>query len=405
MKGLSSGRTSEIDKRKPELYVGDRMAVKKSAALLILAVIVLLCLVFIFREKVEMSDFEVNYKAGQRIKGGETPYRTTDGHWQFKYLPFSAILYLPLTVLPLAPAKAVWLGAIILATFMIFFISSQLVNCRDKALCSPALIAGLILARYFFREFQLGQINALITFLLIVTIWLLTGSARSSTGAASGALVGLATALKPYAAVFFPYFAVRKKWLPLAAGLAVFCLSVSAPALFYGWKGNLVVLGEWKTSLAASTPSLLTSQDNVSVLAFLAKRTQNQSLSLIIYGIILAALGGLVLFLLHRGNRIPRSTVLDGFLLLTLIPLISPLGWDYTFLSAAPALILICKHFDKYRPFWRGFLVLDLLVISLSLYDLMGRKLYAAFMSSSVITLAFLVFVGYLAYLRIKGYA
>jgi hypothetical protein len=261
------------------------------------------------------------------------------------------------------------------------------------------------LARYFFREFQLGQINALITLLLVVTIWLLVGSTRLSAGAASGALVGLATALKPYAVVFFPYLAVRKKWLTLATGLVVFSLAAFAPALFYGWKGNLVVLGEWKASLAASTPSLFASQDNVSLLAFLMKRTQDQSLSLIIYGIILAALGGLVLFLLHKGSRVPRSTVLDGFLLLTLIPLISPLGWDYTFLSAAPALMLICKHYDKYRPFWRGFLVLDFLVISLSLYDLMGRKLYAAFMSSSVITLVFLIFVGYLAYLRIKGHA
>lgn len=381
------------------------MGVKKSTALIVLAVIVLLCLAFAFRAKVEMSDFEVNYIAGQRLKSGETLYRPTDGHWQFKYLPFSAFLYLPLTLLPLAPAKAVWLGAIVLATVMIFFISAKLIDNKDRAFFPPALFAGLVLARYFLRELQLGQINALITFLLLGTIWLLAGSSKPSAGAAGGALVGLATALKPYAAVFFPYLAVRKKWLTLAAGLAVFGLAVFAPALFYGWEGNLVVLGEWKSSLAASTPSLLAAQDNVSLLAFLAKRTQDQGLSFAIYGIILAALGGLVLFLLHRGSRVPRPTVLDGFLLLSLIPLISPLGWDYTFLSAAPALMLICRHFDKYRPFWRGFLVFDFLVISLSLYDLMGRKLYAAFMSSSAITLAFLAFVGTLAYLRIKGHA
>jgi len=67
--------------------------------------------------------------------------------------------------------------------------------------------------------------------------------------------------------------------------------------------------------------------------------------------------------------------------------------------------MLICKHFDKYRPFWRGFLILNFVVISLSLYDLMGRGLYAAFMSSSIITFDFLALVGYLAYLRIKGHA
>jgi alpha-1,2-mannosyltransferase len=381
------------------------MAVKRSTAILVLAAIVLLSLAFLFRVEDKMADFEVNYKAGQRLYEGETLYRTADGHWQFKYLPFSALLYLPLTFLPLALAKACWFGLIVAASASIIVISSKLIDYKYDTFFSPVLVTVLVMGRYFFREIQLGQINALITCLLLAMIWLLARSTRPSASAANGALAGLSTALKPYAVVFFPYFAFRKKWPALALGLVVFSLAIFAPALFYGWKGNLVVLGEWRSSLAASTPSLLSSQDNVSLLGFLMKRTQDQSLSLTIYGIILAALGGLVLYLLHRGSRISQSTVLDGFLLLALIPLVSPLGWDYTFLSAAPAVMLICKHYDKYRPFWRGFLILSFLVISLSLYDLMGHRLYAAFMSSSVITLDFLALAGYLAYLRIKGHA
>jgi alpha-1,2-mannosyltransferase len=381
------------------------MAVKRSTAILVLAAIVLLSLAFLFRVEDKMADFEVNYKAGQRLYEGETLYRTADGHWQFKYLPFSALLYLPLTFLPLALAKACWFGLIVAASASIIVISSKLIDYKYDTFFSPVLVTVLVMGRYFFREIQLGQINALITCLLLAMIWLLARSTRPSASAASGALAGLSTALKPYAVVFFLYLAFRKKWPALALGLVVFSLAIFAPALFYGWKGNLVVLGEWRSSLAASTPSLLSSQDNVSLLGFLMKRTQDQSLSLTIYGIILAALGGLVLYLLHRGSRISQSTVLDGFLLLALIPLVSPLGWDYTFLSAAPAVMLICKHYDKYRPFWRGFLILSFLVISLSLYDLMGHRLYAAFMSSSVITLDFLALAGYLAYLRIKGHA
>jgi alpha-1,2-mannosyltransferase len=381
------------------------MAVKRSTAILVLAAIILLSLLFLFRVKDEMADFEVNSKAGQRLYEGETLYRTADGHWQFKYLPFSALLYLPLTFLPLALAKACWFGLIVAASVSIIVISSKLIDYKYDTFFSPVLVTVLVMGRYFFREIQLGQINALIIWLLVAMIWLLARSTRPPASAASGALAGLSTALKPYAVVFFPYFVFRKKWPAMALGLIIFSLAIFAPALFYGWKGNLVVLGEWRSSLAASTPSLLSSQDNVSLLGFLMKRTQDQSLSLTIYGIILAALGGLVLYLLHRGSRISQSTVLDGFLLLALIPLVSPLGWDYTFLSAAPAVMLICKHYDKYPPFWRGFLILNFLVISLSLYDLMGRRLYAAFMSSSVITLDFLALAGYLAYLRIKGHA
>jgi len=296
------------------------MAAQRSAALLVLAAIVLFSLVFLFRVKDEMADFEVNYKAGERIRSGETLYRTADGHWQFKYPPFSTFLYVPLTLLPLSLAKAVWFGAMILATVMLFVISSQLIDIKGKTFFSPAFFAALVLARYFLRELQLGQINALITFLLVSLIWLLARSKTPAAAAAGGALGGLATALKPYALVFFPYFALRKRWPALGLGLAVLSLATFAPALFYGWKGNLIVLGEWKSSLAASTPSLFSSQDNISLIGFLMKRTHDQSVSLIVYGIVLAALGGLVLFLLQRGSRISQSTVLDGFLLLALIP-------------------------------------------------------------------------------------
>ena len=78
------------------------MAVKKSTALIVLAVIVLLCLAFAFRAKVEMSDFEVNYIAGQRLRSGETLYRPADGHWQIKYLPLPP---LPLPAADTSPSR------------------------------------------------------------------------------------------------------------------------------------------------------------------------------------------------------------------------------------------------------------------------------------------------------------
>jgi Glycosyltransferase family 87 len=381
------------------------MAIKKTTAIVLLAAVGLSSFIFLSRLKNEMADFEVNYKAGQRIRGGETLYRTADGHWQFKYLPSSAFLYVPLTLVSLSAAKAVWFSVILLASIMIFVISSQLIVSKEKKFFSPAFFAALILARYFLRELQLGQINALITFLLVAGIWILVRSPRSPAGAAGGGLAGLAAALKPYAVIFLPYFILRKRWAAAGAGLAVIGLAIFAPVVFYGWRGNLVVLGEWRSSLAASTPALLASQDNVSLVGFLMKRAPDKTLAFVGYGIILAVLAWLVLYLLDKGKRVSRPAILEGFLLLALIPLISPLGWDYTFLSSAPAVMLICRHFDKYRRFWKGLLVFDFLVISLSLYDLLGRRLYADFMAASIITISFLALLGYLAYLRIRGYA
>ncbi|MCJ7612933.1 MAG: hypothetical protein MUP19_11800, partial [Candidatus Aminicenantes bacterium] len=97
-------------------------------------------------------------------------------------------------------------------------------------------------------------------------------------------------------------------------------------------------------------------------------------------------------------NPIP----LDCGLLLLLIPLISPLGWDYTFLSSVLALSLISKHYFDYSVPARIVLTLLCLVIPLSLYDLFGRHFYARFMSLSIITLCFVILAGMSVALRHK---
>jgi hypothetical protein len=381
------------------------MAGRKSAVILMLLLLVAFTLVFLLKVRHEMVDFEVNYKAAQRLRLGETLYRPADGHYQFKYMPFSAFLYLPLTYLPLPIAKGAWYTVILLSTGLIFFLSSKLLD-LDK---SKSLIIGmttfLILGRYFLRELQLGQINALITLLLLLMIWFQFRPGRPrGKESGSGLFWGLATALKPYAAVFFPYLLFLRKWMALASGASVLILACLAPSLFYGFQGNLRVLNEWQSSVRASTPSLFSSQDNISLIALFTKWTGRERTAFVLYLAALAALALLVLYLLCRRKESVEPVVLEGTLLLALIPLISPLGWDYTLLSCAPAVMLILKHFPRYRPFWKGLLCLNLLVVALSLYDILGRDFYAAFMSKSVITINFLVLVAYLAYLRIKEY-
>jgi hypothetical protein len=382
------------------------MTVRKSTLVILLLLLVSFCLLFLLRVKNEMVDFEVNYQAAKRLRQGETLYRASDGHYQFKYMPFSAFLYLPLSLLPLSVAKGIWYGISLVSLALVFFLALKLLHLDKKKSLTIGFLSFLILARYFFRELQLGQINALITFLLLLTVSLLVrGKNLGRWQAGSGIFLGLSTALKPYAAIFFPYFIIRKKGLALALGIIVLIFALLAPSFFYGLEGNFKVLGEWQSSLRASTPSLFSSQDNISLIGFFTKWTGRQNLSLALYLLAIAVLGGLVFSLLLVKVKTPEPELLDGFLLLGLIPLISPLGWDYTLLSWAPAVMLILAHFDKYRPIWKAFLGLNFAVIALSLFDLMGRESYARFMSWSVITVNFLVLIGCLAYLRIKGHA
>jgi hypothetical protein len=265
----------------------------------------------------------------------------------------------------------------------------------------------LILVRYFLRELQLGQINALITMLLVLMIWSLISEQKSfgssPTVSWGGVLWGLAAALKPYAVIFLPYLVIKKKWKSLLSGLAFLAFSLIVPALFYGFSGNIRVLRKWISSLSQSTPALLDSQDNISLLGLLMKWTDNQKLSFSVFAAVAGLLALMFLALVLKGWRKREALILECSLLLVFIPLLSPLGWDYTLLMSILGVMICVNHFFDYSKFWRLILVLNFSLIAFSLYDLMGREFYTQFMNWSVITINYLILIGYLVFLRVKG--
>jgi len=191
-----------------------------------------------------MIDFEVNYKAGTRLRVGETLYQVKDGHFMFKYLPSSALLYLPLSFIPLDMAKAFWYFAVIFCLVSIVYISKRMSTQKIRKVAYLFWLPPIILAKFFLRELQLGQINAVITMVLLFMIWFMAyekPEKNSKNEIWMGLLCGLAVALKPYALIFFPYFLLKKKGKALSSALGLLFLSFLATSLFYGFKGNIMV--------------------------------------------------------------------------------------------------------------------------------------------------------------------
>ena len=143
------------------------MIKKKKVALWTLGGILLISLftvAYLVRIQKEMSDFGVCYKNGQRIVRGETLYRVSDGHLQYKYAPVSALIYAPLALLPYESAKIIWYVLELCLLFAVFWISYKLLPSRLKG---PWFILGLsflVLLKFIGREIELGQVNILIIF-------------------------------------------------------------------------------------------------------------------------------------------------------------------------------------------------------------------------------------------------
>jgi Glycosyltransferase family 87 len=384
------------------------MRPKLSKTLLILLFIAFFLAIYLIRIRGDMVDFRVNYQAGERLRAGENLYRTEDGHFMFKYLPFSALLYLPLSFLPLEVAKAIWYGALVASAVAMFYLSNRIALGAEKSRRATWVLPPLILAKFCFREMKLGQINLIVMLVLLFMVRTLIASRRTPgwrQRLRAGWLWGLGTSLKPYGSIFLPYLLVGKEWMALASGVAAIFISLLIPALFYGWAGNLLVLRDWAATLSQSTPTLFTSNDNISIIACLMKWTGNLRLSMTLTAALVGLLAVLMLAMIFIGKKVEEPVGLESALLLTLIPLISPLGWDYTLLMSVLAVTFIVKHFFDYPPWLRVVLVLNFCVISLSIYDVIGGNLYGAFMSHSILTINFLLIVGLIAHLRFRRLA
>ncbi len=352
-----------------------------------------------------LRDFQVNRQAGDRLLHGETLYRVSDEHYQFKYAPFSAMIYVPLALLPLPAAKAAWLALVLAAILAAAAWSARLSGLDRRTGPWRAALPALILAKYFLRELELGQINAVITALFLGLAWLLSaprGSAsrRPAGQAAAGLLAGLGAALKPYGLIMLPYLLLRRRWTAFMTATGFVAASLLLPSVFYGWEGNGRVHAEWARTLSQSTPPLLVSRDNVSLLAFFAKWIGPGPTATLLYAAGLAVLAAATVFVLRKGRGLDRPEPLEIGLLLLFIPLISPLGWEYTYLSAILAVSLLLAAWARLPRGLRILLAADLAVIALSIYDLMRPALFRVYLDRSIPTIAFLILAAALVEMR-----
>ena len=360
-----------------------------------------LALVFAFRAASKMPDFEVYWRAGARAQVAEPLYRAADEHYQFKYLPAFAVLAIPLAAVPLGTAKPLWfIASALLIPALIAGSIGLLPNAR-RARWWLGLVTFLLMAKFYGHELVLGQVNLLFAVTVLTAVHLLLRG-REMT---AGLLLSLAIVIKPYAVLFLPWLAAQRRVPACAAAGAGLALALLVPAPLYGVGGTLALHQNWWQTVAGSTAPNLLNADNVSLAAMFAKWAGvGRAAGL------LAAAGALALLVVAAAvfrmrGEVERPAGLEAALLLTLIPLLSPQGWDYVFLIATPAVVYLV-HFQAVLPRPIRVVVWTALAVSaFSLYDVMGRAAYSRFMQLSVITLCYVVVTGALATLRWRHHA
>jgi hypothetical protein len=352
--------------------------------------------------KKDMSDFGVCYRAGQRILSGETLYRTTDGHLQYKYAPVSALFYAAFAWLPYEMAKVLWFYLEIFCLFAGFWIAYRCLPSIEKGKWFVIGFGLLVSAKFAGREIELGQVNILIIFVLVL---MLAASLRKKEVAA-GILWGVSIFFKPYALVFLPYFLLKKRFKIVAFGIGVLAVGLVLPVLIFGWEGNGLVLKEWVGTLSISTPVLMAVSDNASLYAFLWKNLggQHRVWVEILYGTIFAVLGAALLWIMWQGkkNSLRKPETLEIAFLFTLIPLFSPLGWYYNYLYALPAVVVLLNYIGLFPPALKYILAGNFIIIGASLREILGKTLFRFYNRKSLMVINALIILFGLTYARLK---
>jgi len=382
-----------------------REAKKKSSVrlALVLAAALVLAGAYILHIRQDMTDFGVCYQGGKRISQGETLYREADGHLQFKYSPAAALFFAPLAALPSEAAKVVWYVLELAFLAVIFLVCWRMLPASGKKPIWVFVWTFLIELKFLARELELGQVNLFILFILTLMLYSLISRKEIRTGF----LWGISLLFKPYALVFLPYFLIKKKFRALVAGIAALAAGLVLPAIFYGFKGYSVVLSEWPATLSKSTSGLLASFDNASLYGFLLKAFPGLSGQLggAIFLTVFLLLAAVVLWLVRVGRSAPmikNPEVLEGAFLLILIPLFSPLGWNYNYLYSLPAVLLILSAWRQFPRSAQFVLGVNFVMTSASLIELWGGALFHFYTHYALVVLNFLVVLASLAYLRAK---
>jgi hypothetical protein len=257
------------------------------------------------------------------------------------------------------------------------------------------------MAKFYAHELMLGQSNLLLGAMLVAALL----AVQIERPRVAGVLIAMAAFIKPYALLLLPWLIASHGLAAGLVGALVLAVGLIAPAVVYGWAGNLAQLSGWYTTVTTSTTPNLLGADNISLAAMWAKWMGADSTAAALAATSAIAVLAIAARVWRRRDRISEPDYLEFALLMLLIPLLSPQGWDYVLLLGTPAVVCLLDRWPELSKPWRIFSIAAVAVMGLTIFDLMGRALYARFMALSIVTLCAAGVVMALAHLRRRALA
>ena len=226
-----------------------RSGARRALLAVVLVALVAVGLSAVRKQVRDGNDFPIYWQAARDLLAGRGLYDVRTGLHGYVYLPWFALLLVPLALLPLPAAAGAWYVANLL---FLFFGAKAVWHALGAAGVAPSrgrlLFAALPLAGLVQDNLMLGQANLFLFWLVaLATGW----SLRAPSAALPGALVGLAAALKMPAGLLLLPLAQRGRGRVVTAFAATVVLAIAAPMLRTGALEGMRLLDDWRAKVVS----------------------------------------------------------------------------------------------------------------------------------------------------------
>lgn len=273
------------------------------------------------------ADFEVYYFAAKAFLSNKQVYNIAFGDSTvgfFKYTPFTILLYIPATVLPIAVAKIINYMFISLCIIFTIYLSSTIVlndiYCDKKIPGNALLLITFLLSITFFnREVMLGNTNVFLLF----SVCLVVGEKYIPWISLKAFFYAFVIIFKPYLLIItLPLIANRRfKVLAYISGFLLVFLCL--PFAYTGIKNGMSMYAAWIEAFTAHNSYINSPFTLDSILKNYLLGASNFDFTFVFIAIVVV---GYFIMKLYQ-SKIEQSKdeqkqmfVLESFILLALIP-------------------------------------------------------------------------------------
>jgi hypothetical protein len=284
----------------------------------------------------------------------------------YRYPTLTALLIVPLTLLPLRLGAAIWIGLGGLAVLISALILCSFTTERWK---QRAILASTIAFVPVLTTMNLGQVNLFVLLMTVLTLYYL----RQDRNVLGGMVFSMSILLKPYAIALIPLMVWHRRWKALGGFLCGVLLINFMSLVVFGVSATtsqfapIIGLG---THVGLNVD--LTTQ-NLNGLVGRATTGISEPTGLLLYFLAAGLIGGITALAILRKPDSRRFEIESALLIATTL-LILPVTWYHYLTMLIIVLAFVITHWSSFAINTTSLLLLSSLIL-MNLHGLFWKQL------------------------------